>query len=549
MKIKFLANTPLGNVNLKQSGDNFACSINMAYFFIKHFYELHGKNPDVEWLLGELIIFDTIDTIVDNIIHEQPDILALSVFIWNESFQHEISQRVKQQLPNTVIVMGGPQLTAHKDSKFFIQHPYVDYVVYGDGERAFQQIVDYVSGYTTNTDHFVNIVTRDAIYPFEQLTDPEYFSTSPYLNQQEFIRKHIDYLDQRGVPRSHMMIGIEFARGCMYNCSFCDWSQNLTKKVKRRRSNWREELMFFKNLDVSLRDTDANFGQYSEDIEIYDYAVSLYDPSKNFKFIAWNTPKLKKEPAYHILKTNAEVYGTKMIITLQDINEDVLTKMDRPSLSWEDHKIMIKKLKETCKVDTTNILYTQLMLGVAGQSYDSICETMYKIWTEAGVYRYVLSHWLLLPNSPGADILYQKLHQLKWIPSYVVNVGRSIQQYKTLDEIYDNVANLNGDLRVAMQESTAIYSTATMTLPDIMAAQILMAELHRLREKFNPEKIKSFDQVFAKLKASSLQEACKQFDIMQPLIEKHGFVILGSFNPETHILAHHFDRARHVHVK
>jgi hypothetical protein len=540
MRVKFLTNSPLGDVNSDQTGEVFACSINMSYFYIKHYYDLHGKDSNVQWLPGELIVFDPVNTIVKNVLDEHPTILALSVFLWNESLQFEIAKQVKEKSPNTVIVVGGPQLTAHKNSSFFEQHPYIDYAVYGDGEKAFQQIIDYVGGHIT-TDTFVNIATRDKIYPYEQLTDPQYFSTSPYLSQQSFIQHHVEYLESKGIPRSHMMMAIEFARGCMYNCSFCDWSQNLTKKVKRRQTNWKDELLFFKNLDINIRETDANFGQYTEDIEIYDYAIQLYDPKKNFKFIAWNTPKLKKEPAYYILKNNAEVYGTNMIITLQDINEDVLTKMDRPSLSWEDHKIMIKKLKETCTVDTKNMLYAQLMLGVPGQSYDSVCDTMYKIWTEAGIYRYTLSHWLLLPNSPGADPLYQKLHQLKWIPSYTVNAGKTVDNYTSLDLIYKDLKSSNKDLRVHMYESTAVYSTPTMTFVDMIAAQILKIQLHRLREKFNPEEIKSFNIIFNRLKQASYTEACKQFDTMQPLIDKHGFVILGSFDPKKSTLMHYFD--------
>jgi hypothetical protein len=338
-----------------------------------------------------------------------------------------------------------------------------------------------------------------------------------------------------------MMAAIEFARGCMYNCAFCDWSQNLTKKVKRRRTDWKKELLFFKNLDINIRESDANFGQYSEDIEIYNYAIELYDPNKNFKFIAWNTPKLKKDPAYHILKNNAEIYGMQMIVTLQDINLEVLDKMDRPSLSWDDHKIMIKKLKENCTIDVSDLLFAQLMLGVPGQSYDSVCETMYKIWTEAEIYRYSLSHWQLLPNSPGAEPLYQKLHKLQWIPSYFINHGTTIDNYNSLESIYQDIELHDADLRIHFSESTAIYSTPTITFVDMIAAQILQLQLHRLREKFDPSKIKSFNLVFDRLKQTSYNEACKQFETIKPLIDKHGFAIMGSFDHKKSTLMNYFD--------
>ena len=151
MKIKFCS---LGPGPKRRSKDTFASvSINPSFFFLKKWYELYGLNPNVNWLYPELVKLEPAKDIVEKILVEKPDVLGLGVYVWNNDLQFYIAQTVKKHLPNTIVVLGGPELSVHKepeqDNDFFNQHPYVDYVVYGDGEKAFQQIVDYHSGYIT----------------------------------------------------------------------------------------------------------------------------------------------------------------------------------------------------------------------------------------------------------------------------------------------------------------------------------------------------------------------------------------------------------------
>ena len=531
MKIKFLSNGPLGDVTVSNhNSHSYACFINMAYFMMKHYYELHGKNSKVHWLPADLMLLDDFETIIDDLSNQQPDILALSIYVWNQELQFRIAKTIKEKFPKTVIVIGGPELTAHKNSNFFDAHSYIDYVVYGDGEKPLQQIIDYESGYVSTTDNFVNIVKNTQgtwqKFPYEQLRDELYFSTSPYLSQKEFIREHIEYLESRGVPKKHMVIGIEFARGCMYSCSFCDWSQNLTKKVKRRKTNWQQELEFFKDLDIALRETDANFGQWPEDLEIFDQAATMYDPEKNFKFIVWNTPKLKKQATYHFMKKNAELYGVRMMISLQDIDQDVLAKMDRPSLSWDDHKQLILDLKNNTDVDTEDLLSVQLMLGVAGQSFQSLANTIRQIWTETDVHRYQINHWTLLSNSPGAEPFYQALHRLKFIPVYVVN--KNLSGYPTLESVYQAIKQ-GTDIRKHVFESNMIFSTSTMNFQEMIGIKILDGMLSKFAD--TPELIRD-DSIWNDLTFDALESANRQYQEHQALKNQYGFLVYGSHDKE-----------------
>jgi len=228
MKIKFISNGLNSEV---YHGETY---VNPAYFFIRAFYQLHGLT-DVTWLPCELTMLDSYDVQLARILSEKPDLVALSVYVWNEDYQYRLAQDIKQRLPDTVVVLGGPQLVAHKDPEFFNKHPYVDYVGYGDGERAFQLIVDRVSGKLNENTQLVNVVENThpgyRLWPFEIINDEKYLSTSSFSIQKDEVVKHIDQLIAKGIPENTIVVAVEFARGCMYGCTFCDWSQNLTKKI------------------------------------------------------------------------------------------------------------------------------------------------------------------------------------------------------------------------------------------------------------------------------------------------------------------------------
>lgn len=558
MRVKFIANAPMSETYRPEEipGVKFTppdCDITPAPFMLKHYYDIHGKNPNVTWLLAYLVTLDSFEEIVEEIINEQPDIVGLSVFFWNKELQLAIGKKLKSTNPDITIVVGGPELRAHKDPDFFEKYPFIDYAVYGDGEKAFQQIIDYESGFLKSRESFVNIVVNEdkkyKVYPYEQIKDPEYLGTSVFLNQTEYIEKHIEYLENKGINRAAMLMAVEFARGCMYACTFCDWNQGLTNKVKRRKTDWREELLFFKKLNIRIRETDANFGQWPEDLQIYDFAAKLYEPDKNFSFIAWNTPKIKKDAAYQIMRTNLTVYKKQVFVSFQDIHENVLKLMDRPSVSWEDHVDMIKQLRKDVindGGDPNRLITAQLMLGVAGQTYESIVETFYKLWTEAEVYRYTLNQWIFLSNMPVAeDKFYHKLHKLTWAPIWYPQLRARIPiQSESLDHIYKILdSKIQSEFAIKnFNFTTSIFSTATMSHIEIIAARILLGEITILTKNFHPSKIKNYRGTLKGLAKFSLDQAHKHWNIIDPLYKKYGFFVMGSYDEKTQSLSDYFKR-------
>jgi anaerobic magnesium-protoporphyrin IX monomethyl ester cyclase len=140
----------------------------------------------------------------------------------------ETAKAVKEALPSCKVVVGGPHPSVMPDS--MLQHPEIDYVVMGEGERA-------MVGLATN-------ITKDE--------DESYISAIPgiaFRHEGKIIKtapSFISDLDQIPYPARHLLpmhlydrkidfLSVEpvdimnIIRGCPYNCNWCDvkglWGQ------------------------------------------------------------------------------------------------------------------------------------------------------------------------------------------------------------------------------------------------------------------------------------------------------------------------------------
>lgn len=534
LKIKFIANSPMSNYGGAQ--------INPSYLFLKTYHDLYGK-AQIEWLPWDAVALDGEEENTRQIISEAPDILCLAMFVWNEDRHYRTAQAVKAALPNTVIFMGGPQLDAHKNPDFFKQHPYVDWVCYGDGERAFTQLVEYIAG-TNLAPDFVNLVRNvdgeTLVYPHEVFNDPLYWKTSPYLTNKEIVLETYDRIEKAGIDLWKMRMGVEFARGCMYNCHFCDWSQNLTKKVKRRSHDWKADIDWFFENGIRINETDANFGQWKEDIEIFDYCMKLHvdNPGTRFRLEIVNTSKLKKDATYHIMYEQCMKYDWfPPIVSMQDPDDEVLENIERPDLGYEINRALVQKFRENLPEHKKSMVaFTHIILCLPGSTREKMVNNYKRMirdgWNPALI---ELMYFIRLVNAPAANPEYEKKWGLvcKDVYGILEYTGREEALWddsRELRDIYEDIKNHRYDDKKLFPIKAYIQNN-TMPMLDMFQTRFILhtvRDYHREHKtRVCPDMMDNWEEVMDGLIAKAADDATEYVRQNAPLLEEYGFLVLG----------------------
>ena len=148
----------------------------------------------------------------------------------------EIARRLKQKSPNIKTILGGYHTKGQ--SRFIAQHPEIDFVVEGEGEKG---LVKILKG------------QKDKIILGEPLTSEELDSASI----GDLLRLNPEYFE---TMRQFGRMNYISTRGCPYSCSFCASSGRLSTKSTERVADDLETLAREGFNQISIQD---NYFGYS----------------------------------------------------------------------------------------------------------------------------------------------------------------------------------------------------------------------------------------------------------------------------------------------
>jgi radical SAM superfamily enzyme YgiQ (UPF0313 family) len=140
----------------------------------------------------------------------EPDVLGVSMLCWSARKAYDVCRIVKQALPGSVIVLGGPEVGPIAE-QVLVQHPEVDAIVRGEGEETFADLLDLIrrGKPLTRAD---GVTARDASGGPRSAPDRALIADldripSPYLSGVLQPREATAY--------------IEGYRGCPHRCAYC----------------------------------------------------------------------------------------------------------------------------------------------------------------------------------------------------------------------------------------------------------------------------------------------------------------------------------------
>lgn len=142
--------------------------------------------------------------IAEKLLKHHSKIIGFGVYIWNVAEITKTVALIKQISPETVIVLGGPEVSHLPDKPSVVD--LADYVVMGAAEKSFRELCQLI---LTGNKPLQREIQSDEL-PLEQLQLPYKFYT------EEDIKNRLIY--------------VEASRGCPFKCEFCLSSLDKTSK-------------------------------------------------------------------------------------------------------------------------------------------------------------------------------------------------------------------------------------------------------------------------------------------------------------------------------
>ncbi|MDD4774172.1 MAG: DUF4080 domain-containing protein [Eubacteriales bacterium] len=248
---------------------------NLAVRYLKSVLDCAGTETHII----ERNLKDKRDAVLYDLYAGSADVYGFSAYIWNINEMYRYAAALKILRPDCKIVFGGPEVS-FADEELINNHRYIDYIIRGEGEDA-----------------FVNLVKNGSDKRIIDGTGFENFTQTGNMYTT--------------VPRGSI-IYYESSRGCPYNCAFC--LSSLTEGIRA------------KTAETVLSDL-LEFENFTEDIKIVKFVDRTFNFDRERSKTIWRALAGDE----YSLKYHFEICAD----LLDDESIDLLSKMPQDKMQFE----------------------------------------------------------------------------------------------------------------------------------------------------------------------------------------------------------------------
>jgi radical SAM superfamily enzyme YgiQ (UPF0313 family) len=413
----------------------------LAAGMLVSFAQKNINNSDKFLFDVPICFFGDVAKIAEELAH--CDLVAFSVYVWNEQNSLEIAKELKKIKPNVVIVFGGPQvpnsqkqfrrlrtkeLTAAEKKMaraFFTEdyhllYPYIDFICHGEGERVFVRLLEELGpngGRDLSSIPSISYVKNGRFYfndllprqNSEQLSE----CPSPLLNGY-FDKLLNKYPDQKWI------LMYETDRGCPYQCSYCDWGGATEDKLSKfNLERIEQEIDWIGSSKIPyVFLANANFGIIPRDVEIANFFAKTkkkYGYPEGVSTQNAKNPKPHTIAALEVLKRAGLNKAT--VMSHQSLNEETLKLVRRDNMKLDEYQKMQNDLSK-------NGIYTMtdLIFPMPGETYDTFTNAVSTLVKNGQYNRIQFNNLSILINTEMGNPEYQKTHGFELVKTKIINI-------------------------------------------------------------------------------------------------------------------------------
>ncbi len=355
--------------------------------------------------IREFIINQPIWKISQEILRHEPDILGISMYIWNRQRSLELIELLQKQKPDLKIVVGGPEVS------FDEVPPPGCTLIAGEGESKW---VEYLS-----------TATQGALPSQEALERWKTFGT----DLPELIAP---YLEEDLPQLQNRYAYIETSRGCPYLCSFC--LSALDEKVR-----YFDEELIRQQISMLI---DSGVKKF----KFVDRTFNL-NPKRMKRLVGWLSQFTDREFHFEVV---GDILSEDMLdflsevprgvfqfeIGIQTLNEKVNERMERR----QDNTRLFSAINRIVAEDRIHI-HCDLIFGLPGETMQDALDSFEKV-LELKPHELQLGFLKFLPGAPIHHLIKDFDYRYLSTPPYEVIANRDmtakdILYLKSFDEAFD----------------------------------------------------------------------------------------------------------------
>ncbi|MDD3008802.1 MAG: DUF4080 domain-containing protein [Arcobacter sp.] len=294
----------------------------------------------------EFVINSSNQTIAEQILEHKPKIVGIAVYIWNATDVAELVQTIKKVSPETIVVLGGPEVS-YKPLR--VNFDMADYIITGEGEVSFYNLCKDILDGNCKEPRVIN---------------------SPKVDLENIVLPYDDYTDF-DIKNRH--IYVEMARGCPFECEFC--LSSIDTKMR-----YLSIEVFLEQIDKLWQRGARNFKFIDRTFNIkisYAKAILNYFLEKeeeyflHFEVIPDNFPEELRE-----LIKKFKAGSLQLEVGIQTLNLDVAKEIHR--------NLRIDKIKDNLKFlsqETHAHMHIDLIIGLPSETIESFGKNLDLLYT------------------------------------------------------------------------------------------------------------------------------------------------------------------------